>query len=198
MEPVDTYPARLDIASARELDRWRPLVQWILAIPHWLLLYVLELVSEIVAFVSWLVIVFTGRLPEGLANVQGLYLRYMNRTWAYAGFLHDEYPPFTFDMVTTDPGDHRPVRVDVVPALEDRNRLTVFFRLLLAIPHAIVLGILSIAVGFALLAALVAIVVTGRWPEGIRMFLVGYLRWTLRFNAYLVLLTDDYPPFSLD
>ena len=59
------------------------------------------------------------------------------------------------------------------------------------------LGLVGIAAFFAWLAALVAVVVTGRWPEGLWDFLVGYLRWTLRVNAYALLLTDRYPPFSL-
>jgi hypothetical protein len=193
-----TYPAALQIERPGDLERWRPFVQWLLAIPHWLIVYVLGLVSSIVALVSWLVVLFTGSLPEGLATFQCLYLRYGNRTVAYSGFTHDRYPPFAFDTVAADPGDNPPVRTDLTPALEGRNRLTVFFRWLLALPHAIVLGVIGIAVPLALLAAAVAVLFTGRWPDGLFGFVVGYLRWTLRFNAYNLLLTDEYPPFSFD
>lgn len=192
------YPATLDVQRPAELDRWRPLVQWFLAIPHFIVLYVFGIVSGAVAFLSWIVVVITGRLPEGFATLQALYLRYTNRTIAYAGFLRDEYPPFAFDTVSAEPGDYPPVLVDVRPELDDRNRLTAFFRWLLVIPHGIVLGLLGIVLWFAWLAALVAVVVTGRWPDGLWTFAVGYLRWTLRVDAYALLLTDRYPPFSLD
>jgi hypothetical protein len=50
----------------------------------------------------------------------------------------------------------------------------------------------------ALVIAFFAVLFTGRWPEGLRSFVVGVMRWGTRVNAYLLLLTDKYPPFSLD
>jgi hypothetical protein len=48
------------------------------------------------------------------------------------------------------------------------------------------------------LIAFFAVLFTGRWPDGLRSFLLGVMRWALRVEAYLLLLTDEYPPFSLD
>jgi hypothetical protein len=90
------------------------------------------------------------------------------------------------------------VRVDVVPALEDRNRLTTGFRLILAIPQLIVVTLLSIGMLIALLVAFFAVLFTGRWPEGLYRFVVGVMRWSLRVQAYVLLLTDEYPPFATD
>lgn len=192
------YPAVLTVETAEPIDRWRPLVQWLLAIPHFFVLYVLQIVAEVLGVVSWFVILFTGKLPEGIAGFQALYLRYGNRTTAYAGFLRPEYPPFTFETVPADPGDYPGVRTDVVPALEDRNRVTTFFRLLLAIPHILVLAVLGLAASIAWIIAFFAVIITAKWPDGLRGFVLGYMRWNLRVNAYLFLLTDEYPPFSLD
>ena len=75
----------------------------------------------------------TWKLPEGLANVQVLILRYTARAQLYSGYMYDEYPPFDFTMSPEDPGGS-PVVVNVMPALEDRNRLTVGLRLFWLIP----------------------------------------------------------------
>ena len=202
MEPASTayptYPATLTVETPEKIANWRPLVQWFLAIPHYVVLYALGIVAEVVALIAWFAILFTGKLPEGLAGVQALYLRYTNRTYAYAGFLREEYPPFTFGTTAVDPGDYPGVRTDFVYQLEDRNRLTTFFRIILVIPHLIVLAVLSFVASIVWFIALFVVLFTGSWPEGMRNFVLGFLRWSLRVNAYFLLLTDEYPPFSLD
>ncbi len=80
--------------------------------------------------------------------------------------------------------------------LERRNRLTVFFRLILAIPLAIWLYLYSIVALFAIVAAWFAIVVTGRYPPGLYGFVSGYNRLVTRFTAYTALLCDPYPAFG--
>jgi hypothetical protein len=118
------YPATFEADRAERIANWRPIVQWLLAIPHFLILYGLDIVARAVAVISWFAIVFTGKLPEGLANLLCLYIRYNNRAIAYAGFLREEYPPFVFDTVAPDPGNYPPVRTGFAPELDDRNRLT--------------------------------------------------------------------------
>jgi hypothetical protein len=151
-----------------------------------------------VAIIGWFAIVFTGKLPDGLANLICLYVRYNNRTMAYAAFLREEYPPFTFETVPADPGTYPPVRTGFVPELEDRNRLTVGFRFILVIPQLIVLSVLGLVAFLAAVIAFFAVLFTGSWPEGLRTFVVGVMRWSTRVSAYFYLLTDEYPPFSLD
>lgn len=192
-----TYPATFDVDRADRIANWRPVVQWLLAIPHFLILYGLQLVARAAAVIAWFAIVFTGRLPEGLAKLLSLYIRYNNRATAYAGFLREEYPPFTYDTVAHEPGDYPPVRTHLAPALEDRNRLTVGFRLILAIPQLVVVAVLAVAAVVVWIIAFFAVLFTGRWPEGLRTFVVGYTRWLTRVEAYVGLLTDTYPPFSL-
>jgi hypothetical protein len=193
----DAYPARFSFDSPERIANWRPLVQWLLAIPHWLVIYGLQIVARVLAVISWFAILFTGRLPAGLANFQSMFLRYYIRTATYAGFLRAEYPPFGFTTSPADPGDDPRVRVELVPQLENRNRLTTAFRLILAIPQLIVLAVLGIAAFVVVVIALFAVLFTGRWPAGMRDFVLGVARWWLRVDAYLLLLTDDYPPFSL-
>ena len=77
------------------------------------------------------------------------------------------------------------------------RRLTVLVRIILAVPHLIVLYVLSIASEVVALICWFAALFTGRLPAGLADFQVGYLRWLTRFSAYLSLLTDVYPPFEL-
>jgi Domain of unknown function (DUF4389) len=90
------------------------------------------------------------------------------------------------------------VRTAFAPELENRNRVTVGFRLILAIPQIIVVALLTVAALVVWLIALFAVLFTGRWPEGLHTFAVGYMRWVTRLEAYVGLLTDTYPPFRLD
>jgi hypothetical protein len=125
-----------------------------------------------------------------------MYVRYNARVTTYALFQREEYPPFAFDGAFADPGDDPRIRVDVLPAIEGRNRLTVFFRFFMLIPQMIVLVFVSIAAWFIMIIGWFAVIILGRWPAGMNNFLIGFLRWNTRVNAYCYLLTDQYPPFS--
>src|SRR3954468_14800702 len=91
-----SYPATFTFDPPEKVANWRPLVNWLLAIPHFVILYGLQILSEVVSVISWFVIVITGALPEGLANIQTLYMRYELRTYTFALFMREEYPPFAF------------------------------------------------------------------------------------------------------
>jgi hypothetical protein len=82
--------------------------------------------------------------------------------------------------------------------VEQRSRLTTFFRLLLAIPHYIVLAFWGIGVFFAVVIAWFALLFTGRWPQGLYDFTAGFVRYSTRVSGYTWLLADPYPPFSGD
>jgi hypothetical protein len=192
------YPATFTFDPPEKIANWRPLVNWLLAIPHFIVLYALNTVTKAIGILSWFAILFTGKLPAGFANLQVLFIRYSTRTNTFAAFLREEYPPFTFDMTPTDPGDDPRVRVEIAPQLENRNRLTVAFRLILAIPQIVVLVVLDIGAAVAVVIALFAVLFTGRWPNGLRDYVLKVQRWNVRFQAYIALLTDEYPPFSLD
>jgi hypothetical protein len=191
------YPASFTFDPPEKVANWRAIVNWILAIPHLFVANVLQQVGQVLAFISWFAILFTGKLPEGIANFQAMTLRYSLRAYVYAGFMREEYPPFAFGMMAADPGEDSRLRVDFQPELENRNRLTTAFRLILAIPHIIVLAFLFIGVVVVWWIAFFAVLFTGRWPEGLRTFVLNVMQWSLRVQAYLALLTDQYPPFAL-
>lgn len=191
------YPATFTLDAPLKIARWRPLVQWFLAIPHLIVLYLFGILAQIVTVIAWFVIVFTGRLPEALAKVIVTYNRYNTRVFTYAGFLHDQYPPFDFSDTNEDPGGY-PAAVSYQPALEGRNRLTVLLRFIWSIPALIFFYVLYIVVSIVWIIAFFAVIITGGWPNGMRDFVTGVLRCGTRITAYLFLLTDEYPPFNLD
>ena len=96
-----------------------------------------------------------------------------------------------------DPGNYA-IRLDVNPAYENRNRLTVFFRFFTVIPIAIFWTIISFASFFVSVAAWFAVVATGKYPIGMRSFVAKSIRLGQRVTAYGDLLTDEYPPFALE
>ncbi len=192
-----SYPATVSFEAPEKIDNWRPLVQWILAIPHMVVSSVLNTVAEILAFLSWVIILFTGKLPAGIATFQCMALRYETRVSAYIGFLHSEYPPFDFTPSAADPGG-QPIQVDYTPALEDRNRLTVGLRLIWMIPAAIYSIVIIIVAAVLWFVAFFAVLFTGKWPQGLLNFVLGAIRVGTRLNAYAFLLTDEYPPFATD
>ena len=77
-----------------------------------------------------------------------------------------------------------------------RSRLTVFFRLLLVIPHLIWLALWGIVAELAVLIAWFAALFTGRVPDGLHGFIANFLRYSTRVNSYMLLLANPYPPFS--
>ncbi len=192
-----SYPATVEVRTPDKIANWRPLVQWILAIPHLIIARAMEYLAGALAIISWFIILFTGKLPEGIANLQIMIIRYSTRAHAYAGFLHDEYPPFEFPTTPAEPGG-TPVDLVIRPELEGRNRLTVGLRIFWLIPALLFLILIAIVGILAWFVGLFAVLFTGRWPEGLRNWVMKLVRVGLRFEAYAMLLTDEYPPFSTD
>jgi hypothetical protein len=150
----------------------------------------LGIVATVAAIISWFAIVFTGRHPQGLWDLAAYYLRWRVRAIAYSALLRDEYPPF---------GDGPyPAAITIAPPVAPRNRLTVGLRLVLVLPHLLVIWLLGFAWALTSIWAWFSILVTGRYPTAIYGFGVGMLRWSARVEAYMLLLGDEYPPFALE
>jgi hypothetical protein len=109
--------------------------------------------------------------------------------------MREPYPPFDFDPGTTDNGADLAVLTIEYPG--EVNRFLPLIKWLLIIPHCFVLVFLFIGALFAWVFAFFAVLFTGKYPEGVRNYFVGLARWILRVQAYMNLLRDEYPPFSL-
>jgi len=146
-------------------------------------------VAFLLAVVSWFTIVINGQHITGIRQFTTFYLRWRVRALAYIMLLEDRYPPF---------GDAPyPASCEITDPSGPRNRLTVAFRLFLGIPHFIVLFFLMCGWCLTSIVAWLLILVTGDYPRGLYDFGVGALRWLIRVEAYVLLLVDEYPPFSL-
>ena len=84
--------------ASRDLNRWLPLVKWLLAIPHYLVLMLLWLISVALVVIAWFAILFTGRYPRGIFDFLVGVLRWVARVQAYTLTLTtDRYPPFSLE-----------------------------------------------------------------------------------------------------
>jgi len=150
---------------------------------------VLGAVAVVAAIIAWFAIVFTGSAPDGLTKLSAFYLRWRVRASAYVALLRDEYPPFGDGAYAAE--------VDLPAVVGPRDRSSVAFRPILVIPHLLAIWAIGFAWAVTTIVAWFAILFTGRYPRALYDFATGALRWTTRVEAYLLLLTDEYPPFSL-
>ena len=184
------------VDSPYEVARWRPLVNWLLFIPHAIVLYGLRVLAGVVGFVYWLVLLFTGNLNRSLYGMMVLYERYNARASGFLVGFSEEYPPFDFRTGGDDNDAYRPVTLNLPEPPETGSRMLAL-NFLLAIPHYIVIAVIGIGVFFVAIAGWFAVLFTGRWPEGMRRFLVRFSNYYYRVWLYATMVTAEYPRFGL-
>jgi hypothetical protein len=185
------YPLNFDVEYPEGLNRWLPLVKWILVIPQVLIVSVLAMVAYVIIFIAFFAVLFTRKYPQGLFDFIAGFYRWNANVTAYSFLMRDEYPPFSWD-----PGIY-PVTYEVHNPAE-LNRWLPLIKWLLAIPHIIVLTVLSFVVSIVWIIVFFAILFTTKYPRGMFDFVVGFERWSNRVYAYISLMRDEYPPFSLN
>jgi hypothetical protein len=150
----------------------------------------LGLVAAVLAIVSWFTILLRKEHFRGIRDFTLFYLRWRVRALSYLMLLEDRYPPL---------GDAEyPAALTFVEPTGPRDLLSVGLRILLAIPHFIVLVFLMTAWWITTIGAWFVILVTGRYPRALYDFGVVSFQWLIRVEAYMLLLVDEYPPFSFD
>jgi hypothetical protein len=205
------YAARLNVDYAERHDRVSTLFRIFMVIPIAIVYAVLTsgagqtVVSdsgEVVRtstggitsglfFATLLMILFRMRYPRWWFDFAVELARFSARIGAYATLLRDEYPSTVDEQAVH-------LEIDYPDVDRDLNRWLPLVKWFLAIPHYVVLVVLSLAALVTVVIAWFAILFTGRYPRGLFDFVVGVGRWWLRVQAYAFLLvTDRYPPFSL-
>jgi hypothetical protein len=152
--------------------------------------------AAVAAFLAWFYAVATGRAPRGVRDLVAYALGYGAQALGYVLLLTGRYP--TSDPALAEPYaelPRHPVQMVVTDELE-RSRLTVLFRLLLAIPHLVWLLLWSIATFFAAIAAWLAALATRRVPEPLHRFLAAYVRYAVHVQAYLYVVGRRFPGFT--
>jgi len=206
MAVAGTYPVTLAVDYPERQSRWKTLLRLFLTIPVLLFLVVLSGATWSrfwsdgrvtsysagatggVMLAIWVTIVLRARIPRWLFDFQVALMRWEVRALSYFALLTDTYPPFE--------GDY-PIRLEVQYPERLARWKVLIWKAITSLPHMLVLVFLSIGAFFAVIIAWFAILITGRFPQGLHGYVAGVIRWGMRVQAYFLSLTDEYPPFSL-
>lgn len=192
-QPISAYPARLSVDYAgTNRNRLTTFFRAIAVIPILIVITAIDYGERSGFFLPvLLMILFRRKYPQWWFDFNVQLLRFSTRIWLYMSLLTDNYP-------STDEEQGVHLEIDY-PDAGQLNRWLPLVKWFLAIPHYIVLFVLSIIALILIVIGWFAILFTGNFPRGFHDFIVGVNRWTLRVTAYAFLLTtDEYPPFSRD
>ena len=203
MIPATDYPVVVTLTpQTSPRNRLTTALRPVLAVPHAILagpIYwssrtggvgLLGAAAYVMAIVSWFTLLITGEQFKGIREFSLYYLRWRTRALAYMALFVDPYPPF---------GDQPyPVAIEVREPSQPRDTATIAVRLILAVPHLVLLCFLLIGWLITTIVAWFSILFTRSYPPSLYEFGLGVMRWGLRVEAYLLLLVDEYPPFSLE
>ena len=200
---MTNYPVTITIApQADQRNRLTTALRPILTIPHAVLagpVYwssrtggagLLGAAAYAMAIVSWFTLLISGEQPRGIRDFSMYYLRWRTRALAYMALFVDSYPPFGDEPYA--------VTIEVREPAQPRDSATIAVRLILVLPHLVVLMFVLLGWLVSTVIAWFAILFTGSYPTSLLPFGLGVMRWALRVETYLLLLVDEYPPFALD
>jgi Domain of unknown function (DUF4389) len=184
---VGPPPVQVTVEGAQPQSRVTVLFRLLMAIPHFIVLFFLEIGALVVAFLGWWGALFMGQLPDFATSYLTGVIRWMARVYAYMFLLTDEYPPFTLDDVPDYP-------VRIATTRERLNRAAVFFRFILVIPVYLLNAILTYGAGtIVLFITWLIALVTGKVPTSLHLAYSAVLRFEIRLFCYWWLVTPTYP-----
>jgi hypothetical protein len=188
------YPVSYEADHAAEgRNRLTTFFRYIVAIPWQIVAGLWGFVVSFTVFFAWLAMIFTGRYPEGLYNFNAGFLRMSTRANGFNYLLTDEYPPFNGEE---DPG--YPIRIGVPPPLDNYSRMKALFRYIIGIPVMLLAFVHALILMVCTLVSWFTILFTGKQSEGLFNPMRNAGAYLARAGAYFLLITEDWPPFSLE
>ena len=188
--------AYLTVDSPYEVERWRPLANFVLAFPHVLIAASLGRLAQLTFCVYWVAFVFTGKLDDGLYGLMTMSERYNTRASGFLVGWSGSYPPFDFTPGPGDNGAYPPIALDL-PLLPDPPPRAAALNVVKAIPLYVVVFVYAIAAIAVAIAAWLVVLFTGAWPRPLRDFAVRVANTYYRVWSYVTMVDNDYPPFGL-
>ena len=193
---ADAYPASIQGELDQGTNRFLPLVKWLLVFPHYFVLILLGIAAQLVWLIAFAAILFTGRYPRSLFDFTEGVMRWGWRATFYAMVLGtDKYPPFSLE-----PGGYPADLTVAYPESPSRLLLILkwpWWAWLMLLPHIIILTLFGPLQMLLMLAVILVKLFSGKYPVGLFEFIMGTHRWGVRVSAWMNLMTDKYPPFSL-
>jgi uncharacterized protein DUF4389 len=190
IDAPNPHPIHLVVTDDLERNRLTVLLRLILAIPHLIWLTLWSIAVGFAVIVAWIVGIVAGRVPDALHSFMAAYTRYYTHLDAYLWIAADPYPGFMGAL-------GYPVDLEIAPATP-QSRLTILFRIILAIPAAIVTSVLQNVAWIVAILAWFYALFTGKANKGMRDLQAYCLRYQAQTHAYVLLLTQRYPSFSDD
>jgi hypothetical protein len=181
---ASAYPVTLAVDYPERQSRWKTLLRLFLVIPLFIFSYLL---GTGIILAVWAAILVKRRIPRWLFDFQVAYNRWQLRVASYFLLLTDQYPPFE--------GEY-PIRYEVQYPERLSRRKLVIWKFITSVPHFIVLAFLTLTLVAVVSLAWFAVLIAGRFPRGLHVYVAGILRWSARVQAYFFSLTDEFPPFS--
>jgi hypothetical protein len=172
-------------------------VRYLVLIPHLIVLFFLGIAAWIVGIFAWLPVLLMGRQAGFVYALLGGYIRWYTRVTTYFYFLAGHYPPFTTSLDADADVDVRIDEDQSINRLWGIPILGQLARMILLIPHFIILSILAILVVCLLLFDWIPVLLLGRQAQLVYTIVGGTTRWATRVLCYLLLLSGPYPPFRL-
>lgn len=194
------YPASITFKHEETSSRWWALftlfvVKIVALVPHFVILYILQLIAAIVQIIGIVATLINGRYPQWAENYIVGIARWGMRMFVFYTCMTDKYPPFTLKSVPDYPADlsfeHQ----------ETSSRLWALLtiipvKIVLLIPHFVVLILIEFVASICMFLGIFATLFMGRYPQSFENVLVTFFRYAWRLGTYFTCMTDKYPPIG--
>lgn len=177
------------ITYTAQRSRASTLFRYFLALPHAIISNAWNSLAQVLTFFQWWVILFTGRRNESMWKLQNAWLGYAARVNSYQSLMFDKWP----NIGPEPQGEPTTYSFEFE---RDASRLSNFFRFIIVIPALVVALVVLLLALAATVLSWFAILITGTHPEGLFTTVLKVHRYMVQLNAYVMLMTDDYPKFG--